>query len=111
MKQREIFLHIACFFNQEEQDHVVEILDCLDLYPKIGFRVLIDKSLIKLCGNRLWMHDLLQQLGWDIIRRKCLEEPGNRSRLWLCKDIDKVLTRNLVRAYLNNLSISCYIIQ
>ena len=53
MKQREIFLHIACFFNQEEQDHVVEILDCLDLYPKIGFRVLIDKSLIKLCGNRL----------------------------------------------------------
>jgi hypothetical protein len=109
--EKEIFLHIACFFNQEEQDHVVEILDCLDLYPKIGLRVLIDKSLIKLRGNRLWMHDLLQQLGWDIIRRKCPEEPGNRSKLWLCKDIDKVLTRNLVRAYLNNLSISCYIIQ
>ena len=45
--EKEIFLHIACFFNNEE-DLVEEILDCLDLYPKIGLRVLFDKSLVKL---------------------------------------------------------------
>ena len=92
--EKEIFLHIACFFNQEKQDHVVEILDCLDLYPKIGLRVLIDKSLIKVRNNQLWMHDLLQEMGWDIVRQKCREEPGKRSRLWLCKDIDKMLSAN-----------------
>ncbi|XP_050291171.1 disease resistance protein RPV1-like [Quercus robur] len=92
--EKEIFLHIACFFNQEEQDHVIEILDCLDLYPKIGLRVLIDKSLIKVHSNQLWMHDLLQEMGWDIVRQKCRKELWKRSRLWLCKDIDKVLTSN-----------------
>ena len=91
---------------------MVEILDCLDLYPKIGLRVLINKSLIKVRNNQLWMHDLLQEMGWDIVRQKCREEPGKRSRLWLCKDIDKVLTSNSVRHYSNNLEhIGYYIIQ
>ena len=42
---KEIFLHIACLFNHEEKDYVVEILHSLDLYPEIGLRELIDKSL------------------------------------------------------------------
>ena len=45
------------------------------------------------------MHDLLQEMGRDIVRKECLEEPGKRSRLWLYKDIDNVLTNNTVRAY------------
>ena len=45
--EKEIFLHIACFFNMKEKDYVVEVLDCLGLYPKIRLRVLIEKSLLK----------------------------------------------------------------
>ncbi|GMY08048.1 TMV resistance protein N-like, partial [Fagus crenata] len=94
-KEREIFLNIACFFNHKDQDSVIKILDSLNLHPKIGLRVLIDKSLIKLCYNhQLWMHDLLEEMGRDIVRQECPKDPGKRSRLWLHEDIHNVLTNN-----------------
>ncbi|KAF3947039.1 hypothetical protein CMV_026772 [Castanea mollissima] len=40
------------------------------------------------------MHDLLQELGRDIVRQECPKDPGKRSRLWLFEDIDNVLTKN-----------------
>ncbi|KAL4594571.1 hypothetical protein ACB092_12G028400 [Castanea dentata] len=92
--EKEIFLNISCFFNHMNEETVIEILDILELYPKIGLRVLNDKSLIKLQENQLWMHDLLQDMGKDIVRQECREDPGKRSRLWLNKDIDDVLTKN-----------------
>ena len=97
--EKEIFLHIACFFNHNNKKYIIAILDCLELYPEIGLRVLSDKSLIKLQDNQLWMHDLLQEMGRDIVRKECPKDPGKRSRLWLHKDIDNVLTKNTVRAY------------
>ncbi|XP_050254570.1 disease resistance protein RUN1-like [Quercus robur] len=97
--QKEIFLNIACFFNHMNQDDVEKILDYLELFPKIGLRVLIDKSLIKLHGNRLGMHNLLQEMGRDIVYQQCPEDPGRRSRLCSFKDIDNVLTENTVRGY------------
>ncbi|KAF3951981.1 hypothetical protein CMV_022418 [Castanea mollissima] len=33
-------------------------------------------------------------MGKDIVRQECREDPGKRSRLWLNKDIDDVLTKN-----------------
>ncbi|XP_075650739.1 TMV resistance protein N-like [Castanea sativa] len=93
--EQEIFLNIACFFNHKNQETVIPILDCLELYPKIGLSTLIEKSLIKLEDNQLWMHDLLQEMGQDIVRQKCpKDQPEKRSRLWLYKDIDNVLTNN-----------------
>ncbi|KAL4594385.1 hypothetical protein ACB092_12G016200 [Castanea dentata] len=93
--EKEIFLNIACFFNQMYRDVVIKILDSFGLYPKIGLSVLIDKSLVKLHENQLWMHDLLQELGRDIVRQECPKDPGKRSRLWLFEDIDNVLTKNM----------------
>ena len=61
--EKEIFLHIACFFNMKDTNYVVEILDCLGLHPKIGLRVLIEKSLLKEFENKFWMHELLQKNG------------------------------------------------
>ena len=97
--EKEIFLNIACFFNQKNRESIIKILDYLDLYPKIGLRVLIDKSLVKVHDKQLWMHDLLQEMGRDIVRQECPKDPGKRSRLWLYKDIDNVLTKNMVRGY------------
>ena len=65
--EKKIFLNIVCFFNYKNQKSVIKILDCLDLYPKIGLRVLIDKSLIKLYYQQLWMSNLIQEMGWDIV--------------------------------------------
>nr|XP_023892218.1 TMV resistance protein N-like [Quercus suber]XP_023892225.1 TMV resistance protein N-like [Quercus suber] len=92
--EKEIFLNIACFFNHIKQETIIAILDCLRLYPEIGLRVLIEKSLIKFQGNQLWMHNLLQEMGRDIVRKESPKVPGERSRLWLYKDIDNVLTNN-----------------
>ena len=94
--EREIFLHIACFFNMKDKDYVVEILDCLGLYPKIGLSVLIEKSLLKEYENKFWMHELIQQMGQNIVRKVCPQEPGKWSKLWLYKDIHKVLMKNTV---------------
>ncbi|RVW74941.1 Protein suppressor of npr1-1, constitutive 1 [Vitis vinifera] len=41
------------------------------------------------------MHDLVQQMGQEIVHQECLKEPGNRSRLWDPDDVVSVLTRNM----------------
>ncbi|XP_023897250.1 TMV resistance protein N [Quercus suber] len=93
--EKEIFLDIACFFNHMSRDFIIEIVDHLELLPKIELRVLNEKSLIKFHDKQLWMHDLLQQMGRDIVRHECSKDPGKRSRLWVYKDIDDVLTKNM----------------
>ncbi len=98
--EKELFLHIACFFNGEDLSCVLNILDCLGLYPKIGIEVLIEKSLLSVSlDKRLWMHPLLQQMGREIVRGESLNLPSKQSRLWLQEDIDLVLTENMVRCF------------
>ena len=103
--EKEIFLHIACFLNHKGKDHVLEVLDSLGLHPVIGLKELIDKSLLKIMyGHIVWMHDLLEEMGKDIVCNECLADPGERSRLWCYKDIENVLKKNKVRGYLENLN-------
>ena len=103
--EKEIFLNIAFFFNHMEKRKVVEILNYLGLFPDIGLGVLFDKSLVKFRDDHtLWMHDLLQEMGKNIVYEECPKEPGKRGKLWLFKDINDVLTKNTVSSYLENLS-------
>ena len=88
--EKDIFLNIACFFNHNDQNDVKKILDYLGLHAEIGLRDLIDKSLIKLHENQLWMHDLLQEMGRDIVCQECKDLPEERSRLWSFDDINNV---------------------
>ena len=98
-------MHIACFFNNQKKDYVLEILDILGLYPIIGLKELTDKSLLKIMDNDVvWMHDLLGEMGRNIVRQECPNDCGRRSRLWNYEDIENVLKKNQVRIYLENLS-------
>ncbi|XP_062015119.1 disease resistance protein RPV1-like [Rosa rugosa] len=90
-KGKDIFLHIACFYKGWDRDRVTQILDYCELEPDIGLSVLADRSLITISNNKLSMHDLLQELGWKIVRRQSPTEPGKRSRLWSHKEIHSVL--------------------
>lgn len=86
---KEIFLDIACFFKGQDRDYVEKMLDSPG--SKIGISRLLDKSIISVIDNRVHMHDLLQQMGKDII---CQEKQlGQRSRLWDPKDIYYLFTR------------------
>ncbi|KAL6315586.1 hypothetical protein AAG906_000892 [Vitis piasezkii] len=92
--QREIFLDIACFFKGQDKDFVSRILDGCDFYAESGFRVLRDRCLMTILDNKIHMHDLIQQMGWQIVREQYHKEPGKWSRLWEPNDVSHVLTRN-----------------
>lgn len=102
---REIFLHIACFFQGEDKDRVITILDHPGLYVHVGLQTLINKSLLEVTlENRLCMYNLLQQTGREIVYEECIHELEKRSRLWMQEDINYVLTKNMVRGYVGILS-------
>ncbi|KAK4564013.1 hypothetical protein RGQ29_006203 [Quercus rubra] len=93
--EKDIFLDIACFFKGKHVDYVIKILDGCGFFPDIGIQVLIDKSLVTIDeNNKLGMHDLLQDMGKEIVRRESPDEPGGRSRLWFHEDVRHVLEEN-----------------
>ncbi|XP_052292651.1 TMV resistance protein N-like isoform X3 [Citrus sinensis] len=92
---KSVFLDIACFFEGEDKDFVLRILDDSQSYGLNDVNVLIDKSLISVSGNCLQMHDLLQEMGRQIVRQESEKEPGKRSRLWDPKEIRRVLKHNM----------------
>ncbi|XP_030936167.1 disease resistance-like protein DSC1 [Quercus lobata] len=93
--EQNIFLDLACFFKGLSKDYVVDILNSCDLYPVIGIQKLIDKCLINVDQfYKLWMHDLLQQMGREIVQQESQQKPELRSRLWYYKDVFEVLTEN-----------------
>ncbi|XP_028768507.1 TMV resistance protein N-like [Neltuma alba] len=93
--EKETFLDIACFFNKLELTYTKEMLYAHGLHGDIGIRVLMDKSLIKMdSSNCVRMHDLIQDMGREIVRQESTFEPGKRTRLWLDEDIVHVLEEN-----------------
>ncbi|XP_010536127.1 PREDICTED: disease resistance protein TAO1-like isoform X2 [Tarenaya hassleriana] len=93
-EEKEIFLDISCFFKGEDKSFVTNMLDGCGFAADIGIRALIDKSLVTVSQNKLQMHDLIQDMGKEIVRREAPREPGRRSRLWSQDDIFEVLTKD-----------------
>ena len=91
---KELFLDIACCFKGEDIGRVSVILKDFG-YDK-DIEILKDKSLVTISGGKLWMHDLLQEMGKEIVFREAPKEPGRRSRLWNHKDIFSILKNNTV---------------
>ncbi|TYG96259.1 hypothetical protein ES288_A11G335000v1 [Gossypium darwinii] len=93
-EEKEMFLDIACFFKGEDRDYVTRIMDACYVSAHSGIENLIDKSLISVSQNQIAMHDLLQQMGWNIVRDESPLNPEKRSRLWIPEDSYVVLTKN-----------------
>ncbi|KAJ9129994.1 hypothetical protein P3X46_035063, partial [Hevea brasiliensis] len=94
--EKSIFLDIACFFKGENKDRVKDILDCCGFFAESGIRSLLDKSLVTISKEKLGMHDLLQQMGKDIVCKEN-KNPRKRSRLWNAEDIYYILKTDKVR--------------
>ena len=95
--QQELFLDIAFFFKGEYKDGIIDVIQSFGFCPNYNIGVLVDRSLITIKENEiLWMHDLLQEMGQDIVRRESPKEPGRRSRLCSYKDVLHVLKNNIV---------------
>ncbi|XP_065633891.1 disease resistance protein RUN1 [Quercus suber] len=95
--QQEIFLDIACFLKGFCKDKVVDILRSINNHdPYYDIERLIDKCLIIVTeNNNLSMHDLIQQMGWEIVRQESPEVIEKRSRLLCYEDAPEILTENM----------------
>ncbi|XP_024178722.1 disease resistance protein RPV1-like [Rosa chinensis] len=102
--EKEIFLDIACFHKGKKINDVRGHLNCRSLSVNSGIDDLIGRSLIELRDNYLWMHDVIQEMGREIVNEKCPEEPGNRTRLYTSKDICHVLQNDTGTATIETMS-------
>ncbi|KAL8268481.1 hypothetical protein R6Q59_002279 [Mikania micrantha] len=93
---KEIFLDVACFCRYMEKDKAITMLEGCGYYARNGLKVLQQKSLITFNGrNWIMMHDHIEEMGKNIVRRDHLDEPHKHSRLWVQEEIEHLLANNL----------------
>ncbi|CAF2042702.1 unnamed protein product [Brassica napus] len=93
--EKSIFLDIACFFRKMDKDDVAMLLDGCGFSAHIGFKNLVDKSLLTISHNTVDMLWFLQATGREIVRQESIDRPGDRSRLWNAEDIRDVFLDNI----------------
>ncbi|XP_065850653.1 disease resistance-like protein DSC1 isoform X2 [Euphorbia lathyris] len=86
-----IFLDIACFLKGEERDCVENFLEASGFHASNGINRLIEKYLITEEEGRISMHDLLQQMGQEIVFEE-KQRQRHQSRLWTYKDVREAFT-------------------
>ncbi|KAL7235484.1 hypothetical protein ACSBR1_018891 [Camellia fascicularis] len=86
--EKNLFLDIASFFVGKDKDYTVKILEECDFSITIGIQNLARRGLIEVNkdNNKLIMHQVLRDMGREIVRRESQKEPGKRSRVWCHKD-------------------------
>ncbi|PWA83119.1 toll/interleukin-1 receptor (TIR) domain-containing protein [Artemisia annua] len=93
---KELFLHIACFFNGEDKDYVEKILEP-DYNAISGIVTLTNSCLLSVSpNNKLMMHRLLQEMGRTIVLAESPKRPGKRSRVWRNNEsLDVLIKKNV----------------
>ncbi|XP_024636988.2 disease resistance protein RPV1 [Medicago truncatula] len=92
---KQIFLDIACFFIGMDKNDAIQILNGCRFFADIGIKVLVERSLVTVDNrNKLRMHDLLRDMGRQIIYEESPFDPENRSRLWRREDALDVLSKH-----------------
>ncbi|KAL4580103.1 hypothetical protein LXL04_016281 [Taraxacum kok-saghyz] len=96
---KEIFLDVACILKGELKSYAIEVLESCGFHAKNGLRVLEQKSLITIYNKYndecVGMHDHLEEMGRDIVRRFHVDMPNKHSRLWDSRAIEDILANDL----------------
>ncbi|KAK4270954.1 hypothetical protein QN277_019718 [Acacia crassicarpa] len=86
--EKEIFLNIVLFYIGEDMNDVIQKLDARGCHASIGMRGLVDKSLVTIDDNKkIRMHNLLQLMGREIMRKSSQNEFLNSGTLWFYEDV------------------------
>ncbi|KAL5566762.1 hypothetical protein UlMin_029926 [Ulmus minor] len=105
-----IFLDISCFFIGMNKDYVELILDGCELDAKTGINILLERSMLTIRENygndQLMMHDLLRDMGRDLVQEKFPKEPENWSRLLSPKVVYDVLRKQTGTKYVEGLTLN-----
>ncbi|XP_028791379.1 TMV resistance protein N-like [Neltuma alba] len=94
--EKNIFLDICCFFINKDRNYATHILNGCGFNAKIGITTLIERCLVNFNrkNNKLEMHDLLRDMGREIICGSPRKDLEDRSRLWFQEDVTEVLMQN-----------------
>lgn len=94
--EKELFLHIACFFNGADMDYVEKILE--DVCSAIaGIKTLTKRCLLSISPNqKLMIHPLLQEMGRNIVLQESPKEAAERSRVWRSTESYDLLRKGTV---------------
>ncbi|KAL5576008.1 hypothetical protein UlMin_017707 [Ulmus minor] len=102
-----IFLDISCFFLGMNKDYVELILDGCELDAKTGINILLERSLLTIREeNELVMHDLLRNMGRELVQEKFRKEPGKWTRLWSPEVVSDVLSKKTGTKYVEGLTLN-----
>ncbi|XP_043687680.1 disease resistance protein TAO1-like [Telopea speciosissima] len=104
--EKQIFLDTACFFIGMNKYIACHIWEGCDFFPQAGLEVLCEKSLLTISEDgELRMHDVLRDLGRDIVRQESIKKPGERSRIWSQEEVLDVLVKQTGTSSCEGLSI------
>ncbi|XP_058722607.1 TMV resistance protein N-like isoform X2 [Vicia villosa] len=94
-EEQSVFLDLACCFRGSIWAEVEIILHAHYGHSiKHHLGVLAEKSLIKINYDEVTLHDLIEDMGKEVVRQESPKELGERSRLWYYEDTIHVLKEN-----------------
>ncbi|KAL7588271.1 hypothetical protein Lser_V15G39703 [Lactuca serriola] len=80
---KELFKHIACFFVGRDREVTERILKGCGIRTSYGITKLINRGLLTIGErNELKMHQLVQEMGRDLVFKESPHKPWKRSRVW-----------------------------
>ncbi|CAA7061465.1 unnamed protein product [Microthlaspi erraticum] len=73
-------------------DYVTRLLSICGYAAEIGVTVLVEKSLIVISNGYIKIHELLEQMGRELVRQQAVNKPSDRLLLWDPQDICDLLS-------------------
>ncbi|XP_055813928.1 disease resistance protein RUN1-like [Solanum dulcamara] len=89
-----VFLDIACAFHGCYEDEVTKTLNACGFYSESAISTLVQRNLLQRDWSNLVMHDLVRDMGREIVRRESPRDSGKRSRLFNPQEVRDVLQGN-----------------
>ncbi|KAG5588464.1 hypothetical protein H5410_048898 [Solanum commersonii] len=89
-----VFLDIACAFHGFFEDEVIKTLNACGFYSESAISTLVQRNLLQRDWRYLVMHDLVRDMGREIVRMESPRDSGKRSRLFKPQEVRDVLQGN-----------------
>ncbi|KAG5223838.1 TMV resistance protein [Salix suchowensis] len=106
-KLQKTFLDLACFFIGRNKEYVSHVLEARCGYnPEDDLGTLSERSLIRVNAfGEISMHNLLRDMGREIIHNESPDHPGKRSRIWQREDAWNVLSKQMLQTLMITFSL------
>ncbi|KAH0640630.1 hypothetical protein KY285_037216 [Solanum tuberosum] len=91
---KSVFLDIVCAFRLCYEDEVTKTLNACGFYSESAISTLVQRQLLEREDHYLVMHDLVRDMGREIIRMESPRDCGKRSRLFNSQEVCDVLEGN-----------------